>query len=808
MSRVFQGRPPVAKGRQGPTALGTEAIPPRALRDATERGRRPGCSRGRPNALSSAAPRVTVTTAAWEKTAIMTSHGTAQFVAHQSIFNDTLQTLRHHATDPRPYHILITGAPGSGKTTLLDRIADHLARDPAHTSLYSPFRVRAIPPLADLGLAAKLSAGITDYSQPLAAVLADAPTHARRPVLLVDNLHNRVSLEDFATAWSPDNASPFTLIATATGPLMDATKFGSKYHLNRLDAADCYSFWTTTTGQEASAHNAAAPTPLELLSDGSPRLLARLAQKTAAGHPFDCLRDYFVAMADHHAAHLRAITADLPDLERRVYAALSHMWEGAGPSDIAKALFLDASAATAAEARDKKSRVVSTMLGRLHERQLISYGGARRGRPYHVRNRALCLHNVLMRRKTDSTCKVKGFLEFMDALHFRPFWADTGGPLPAAALASLRGNGSGRDEPDWRPEYSPVKTADQVKQKLGALQKGEQLKAIHLYGPEAMKLLAKYVGDQKSFLHLQDLVLTVPSVKASPRTELPSALWQLKHLRRLFIVGAPAVGIAVQNKATVPSSPGDWRPDLKRWGAAIHEIPGKISELKELRELWIAGHVSAIPKELTRLTKLRRLGIINKTQDGDKPGRVDIEPEVLQLNNLVEILVPGGQAPDNEAVAQGIAQVRARALETGLKSLGRVCSNMGLYLYPPPKGAEPKEKARCVIRAIVEEAIDVSARGADGEAVLARLGGTAGTASDRVHGEALAPLMRAMEQRAGYVAARTAPEVAEVAEHIAERIRTRQEALESAWQRSGVWGWPGTWLPTLIEDDAGDGDNG
>ena len=744
----------------------------------------------------------------------MTSNDTAQFVAHQSILDETLHTLRCHATDADPYHILITGAPGSGKTTLLDRITDHLEDDPDHATLFYPFRVRAIPPLADLGLAVRLSAGITDYSRPRAAVLVDETPHRRRrPVLLVDNLHNRVSLEAFATAWLPANA-PFTLIATASGPLMDATAVDTTYRLNPLSPADCDALWTAT-GQKAPAGDA-APAPLELLSDGNPRLLATLAQ-AATGDPLLC--DYFATMADHHAAHLRAITADLPDLERRVYAALAHMWDGAGPSDIAKALFLDAAAASTAEARDKKSRVVSTMLGRLHERQLIVYGGERRGRRYHVRNRAICFHNILTRRKTARRSAVKMFLEFMDALHFAPFWADTGGPIPAAALVPVRGSGRGRDqrELDWRPEYCPVKTrSEEVDQKFAALlQKGEQLKSLHLDGPDAMKLLTDNLG---KFLHLQDLVLTVPSVSnpfdpsAPVPPGLPPALWQLKNLRRLIIVGPAALPAEVGSKSKHPG-PEDHR---KRWGAAIANIPPEIGNLTKLRELLIAGYVSCIPEELEKLTELRRLGIINKTAGGGVP----VPRALLKLKKLVEIFIAGAEAPANskeapkneEEFAAWVARVRKNALTTGLRSVGRLCGNRGLYLYPPRKETAAKEKAakekaRCVIRAIVEEVIELSARGADRRAVVEALKKwTRGAAWVKEDGDdalyPLYPLILALWQGTGDVVVKTAPEVTDVAAYIAARIQTRRDQLAGEGQPSWFWGVPGTWLPTLIEGDA------
>ena len=280
--------------------------------------------------------------------------------------------------------------------------------------------------------------GIADAA--LAAVVDAAERLGRRLVLMVENLQDpfgdrdegpeRRSTRPARPGLCSDVEASFTsrlhgvlraeprlmLIATATAPPDETTELLSDLHpqvlpLEPLDTADCRTLWKTVAGIDVADERMIRP--LQILTGGSPRLLAMMAtlpKQRLSSLPR--LIEGFVALLDEHTEYFRGRIEALPMVERRVFLAVVDMWEPSSPADISARARIDI-------------RTVSAMLGRLAGREMVSHSGSGRKRLYSARERLFCFYYLvrrdrerrhLVRRNRERTMADR-FLDFMSAIY-------------------------------------------------------------------------------------------------------------------------------------------------------------------------------------------------------------------------------------------------------------------------------------------------------------------------------------------------------------------------------------------------------
>jgi len=128
------------------------------------------------------------------------------------------------------------------------------------------------------------------------------------------------------------------LVATAT------TRFDEIEHSDRanyelfreleltpLDTDECRVLWKGVSGEDLSKRRIR---PMEILTGGSPRLLAIVAD-FAAGRSIGALMDELVVLIDDHTTYFKANVESLPPRERRVFVTLAELWQPAEAREVA-----------------------------------------------------------------------------------------------------------------------------------------------------------------------------------------------------------------------------------------------------------------------------------------------------------------------------------------------------------------------------------------------------------------------------------------------------------------------------------------
>ena len=147
----------------------------------------------------------------------------------------------------------------------------------------------------------------------------------KRLLIIVENLQlllGEQSSED--DAWDIRqtllNRPELMLVATATthfGEILNAQKANFELFreigLTPLDTTACRTLWQSITGEDLKENRVR---PVEILTGGSPRLLAILAD-FGAGRPLKELMDNLVVLIDDHTTYFKANVEALPNKERR-----------------------------------------------------------------------------------------------------------------------------------------------------------------------------------------------------------------------------------------------------------------------------------------------------------------------------------------------------------------------------------------------------------------------------------------------------------------------------------------------------------
>ncbi len=340
-----------------------------------------------------------------------------QFVVRNRELRTVLEVLGENLDSPSCQHVLIVAPRGRGKTMLLARVATELRTDQAFFEHALPVRFmeenQEIFGLADFWLEtlfhlarecaeshpeiardlrethAALATrwreqGLADIAR--ASVLEAADRLGRKLVLIVENLQSLCDNTDEDFGWQLravlQSEPQIMLLASATSRFEGLDNAEEPYFelfriidLKPLDTEECRLLWQAVSGDRRSKFEIR---PLEILTGGSPRLLAIIAG-FARHRSLRQLMEELVTLIDEHTEYFRGHLEALPRSERRVYVALIDLWQPSSTGDIAARARVDI-------------RIASTMLGRLVERGAVTADSARGNRKRLYRRRAALQH--------------------------------------------------------------------------------------------------------------------------------------------------------------------------------------------------------------------------------------------------------------------------------------------------------------------------------------------------------------------------------------------------------------------------------
>ena len=355
-------------------------------------------------------------------------------------FESLLETLREN-TGESNQHAIVVGPRGSGKTTLLLRLALEVRTDPDLSSRLHPiifaeesysvstcgeFWLECLTRLAhQVPYRAEepdLRRTVEDVRRErndhtlrercLGALLDFAEREGKRLVLQVENLSMLFSdMMDPDAGWclrkTLQTEPRIMMIGSATSrfgeidrpdrALYDLFRILQLHPLDRNESAVLCERVSGRSLDDGMVRQ------LQILTGGSPRLLAIVARFGAARSFRNLLSD-LLDLVDEHTAYFKSHVESLPAQERRVYLALAELWKPAIAREVAD------------RARMETSKC-SAQLGRLMGRGVVSdAGGTNRRKQYYVSER---LYNIyyLLRRSRGMDSLVAALVKFMDAYY-------------------------------------------------------------------------------------------------------------------------------------------------------------------------------------------------------------------------------------------------------------------------------------------------------------------------------------------------------------------------------------------------------
>ena len=360
------------------------------------------------------------------------------FCVRTAEFESIVESLREMGSSSSS-HSLVIGPRGSGKTHLLLRVVAEVRRDPALSSIFpvvfaeesyevatcGEFWLECLGRLAEqapLGERDSLRLSYDDLrtvsddralaDRCLGSILDFADRYDTRLLLIVENLNMLFSdMSDPDTGWqfrkTLQTEPHIILLGSATSRFeeIDSPEH-ALYDLFRvltlrpLDTAECKALWQAVSGKPSIADTIR---PLEILTGGSPRLIAVIA-RFGADRSFADLMDNLLDLVDEHTEYFKSHLEALPPQERRVYLALARLWKPSTAREIADLARLDTNACSA-------------LLRRLVQRGTVAIeGGTPRRRQYYLTER---LYNIyyLLRRGGGADILVKALIEFMVCLY-------------------------------------------------------------------------------------------------------------------------------------------------------------------------------------------------------------------------------------------------------------------------------------------------------------------------------------------------------------------------------------------------------
>ena len=337
--------------------------------------------------------------------------------------------------------MLVVGPRGSGKTTLLLRVAAELRRDHDLSRRFFPVTFAEetycvstcgefwLEALSRLAHQAPRRSGDPDYQltyrelretredrslsgRSLGRLLEFADRERKRLVVFVENLHAIFSqFADPKAGWelrhTLQTEPRILLVASATSrfdaiddPGESLYDFFQVRRLRPLDETESADLWEGVAKERPSR---ATIRTLQILTGGSPRLLAIVA-RFGASVSFEDLISDLLDLVDDHTEYFRSQLESLPHQQRRVFLALAGLWRPATTREIAK------------EARIATNQC-SAQLKRLERLGAVNVaGGSPRRLRYYLTERMFNIY-YLLRLRGGASGLVRGLVRFIQSYY-------------------------------------------------------------------------------------------------------------------------------------------------------------------------------------------------------------------------------------------------------------------------------------------------------------------------------------------------------------------------------------------------------
>ncbi len=477
----------------------------------------------------------------------------SSFAVRQAELNLLLDIIREN-TGSVNQHVIIIGPRGIGKTMLVLRLALAVRQDESLSRSWYPVVLpEEIYDVASEGevwlrvlerISVQEREASRDYNRwlqsyeslrgereeqklrvkALATLSEFAGERNTRLMVIIENLQMVLSEQSGSdAAWDLRrtllNNSEIMIIATATTrfkEIMNAEKANFELFreitLTPLSTEDCRVLWRLIAGEDLVNDRIR---PMEVLTGGSPRLLAILAD-FSAGKSLNELMDDLVVLIDDHTTYFKANVEALPSLERRVFVTLAELWEPAEARQVARRCRLEVNK-------------TSALLKRLVDKgAVVEAGKVGRKNLYQIAER---LYNIyhLMRLSGIETDRVRALVRFMIPMY--------GQERVAHALADEACRLEGDRRKAWINGYREI-LAD-------AACRAESLERLRQATPESFFVLPETADISRTFITiLPDLkvkeqkqeikILQDEAAKAYKKDDFQTAINQLDVLLSRF----------------------------------------------------------------------------------------------------------------------------------------------------------------------------------------------------------------------------------------------------------------------------------